>query len=187
MPLSKKTVFISRLALLVSLTLVIQVLGLPQPITGPLINMLLFLTTTLLGWIAGVILGCLTPLTAVIRGQLPAVLTPLVPFIALANAILVLAYFLVYFKILKHINLSNWLKTIIAIVFAAFAKYLFFTLTIKFIFPYLINFSISNNVAIVLMTPQLLTALVGGVLFLILLNILKRAEIWTESPMKNHD
>lgn len=98
MPLSKKTIFISRLALLVSLSLAIQVAGLPQPITGPLINMLLFLTAAMLGWIAGVILGCLTPLAALIRGQLPAVLAPLVPFIATANAILVLVYFLVYYQ-----------------------------------------------------------------------------------------
>ena len=123
MPLSNKTLFISRLALLISLALVIQIVGLPQPITGPLINMLLFLTVTILGWIAGVILGCLTPLAALIRGQLPAVLAPLVPFIAVANAILVLIYSLVYYKILKNINLISWLKIIVAIVLAALAKY----------------------------------------------------------------
>jgi len=181
MPFSKKTLFISRLALLIALTMVIQIAGFPQPITGPLINMLLFITTTLLGWIAGVILGSLTPLIAVIRGQLPAVLFPLVPFIAIANIILVLAYFLIYYKILKHTNLLSWLKIVIAIVFAAVAKYLFFILTIKIIFPYIVNFSIPDNVAIILMTPQLITALIGGVLFLILLNILNRAGLWRES------
>jgi len=180
MLLSKKTIFISRLALLVSLSLVIQVAGLPQPITGPLINMFLFLTTSILGWIAGVILGCLTPLIAIIRGQLPAVLAPLVPFIATANAILVLVYFLIYYKVLKHTNLLIWLKIIIAFVFSALAKYLFFIFTIKIVFPYLVNYSIPHNAAIILMTPQLFTALIGGVLFLIFLNVLNRAGLWRD-------
>jgi hypothetical protein len=181
MPLSKRSLFISRLALLISLTLVIQIAGFPQPITGPLINMLLFITVTLLGWIAGAILGCLTPLIALIRGQLPAMLAPLVPFIAIANTILVLVYFLIYSQILKRTNLVKWLKIIIAVIFAAIAKYLFFILTVKIIFPLIVNFSLPDNVVIILMTPQLLTALVGGVLFLILLNILNRSGLWHES------
>ena len=180
MPLSKKTLFISRLALLISLTVVIQIAGLPQPITGLLINMLLFVTATMLGWIAGVILGCLTPLAALIRGQLPAVLAPLVPFIAAANAILVLAYYFIYYKLLKNTHQLYWLKIIIAIIFAALAKYLFFIFTIKIIFPYLVNFSIPQNVAVILMTPQLFTALIGGVLFLIFLNVLNRTGLWRE-------
>lgn len=180
MPLSTKTLFISRLALLISLTAVVQIAGFPQPITGPLINMLLFITVALLGWIAGAILGCLTPLSALIRGQLPAVLAPLVPFIAVANTILVLVYFSIYYILLKHANLVKWLKIIIAVIFAALAKYFFFLLTIKIIFPYIANFSIPDNVAIILMTPQLFTALIGGVLFLILLNILSRAGLWRE-------
>jgi len=182
MPLSKKTLFISRLALLIALTTVIQIAGFPQPITGPLINMLLFITVTLLGWIAGAILGCLTPLIALIRGQLPALLAPLVPFIAVANTVLVLVYFLIYYLILKHANFVKWLKIIIAVIFAAVAKYLFFILTVKIIFPYIVNFTIPDNVAIILMTPQLFTALFGGVLFLILLNILSRSGLWRESP-----
>jgi hypothetical protein len=180
MSLSKKTLFISRLALLVSFALVIQVVGLPQPITGPLINMLLFLTTSILGWIAGVMLGCLTPLAALIRGQLPAVLAPLVPFIAVANAALVLVYFLIYYKILKHFKLLNSLKIVIAIVLAALAKYLIFIVTVKIIFPYIIRFSIPDKVAVILMTPQLFTALIGGVLFWILLKILNRAGLLLE-------
>ena len=181
MPLSKSTVFISRLALLIALTLVIQMGGFPQPITGPLINMLLFLTVMLLGWLAGAILGCLTPLIALIRGQLPAVLAPLVPFIAVANTVLVLIYFLIYFQILKRTNLAKWLKIIIAVFFAAIAKYLFFILTVKIIFPYLVKTTIPNSAAIILMTPQLFTALLGGFLFLILFNILNRAGSWRES------
>ncbi len=181
MPLSIKTLFISRLALLIALTLVIQMAGFPQPITGPLVNMLLFITTSLLGRIAGVLLGGLTPLIAIIRGQLPAVLAPLVPFIAIANAILVLTYFIIYSKILKNTNLVKWLKIIIGVIFAAVAKYLVFILTVKIIFPYIFNITIPENVAIILMTPQLFTALMGGVLFLILLNILNKAGLWSES------
>jgi len=161
--------------------MVIQMAGFPQPITGPLINMLLFITVTLLGWLAGAILGCLTPLIALIRGQLPAVLAPLVPFIAVANTVLVLVYFLIYSQILKRTNLVKWLKIIIAVIFAAVAKYLFFILTVKIIFPFIVNFSIPDDVAIILMTPQLFTALLGGILFLILLNILNRAGLWRES------
>ena len=182
MPISKKTLFISRLGLLISLTVIIQIAGFPQPITGPLINMLLFITTSMLGWIAGVLLGCLTPLTALIRGQLPSVLAPLVPFIAAANAILVLAYYFIYYKLLRHTNHLYSLNIIVAFTCASVAKYLFFILVVKIIFPYIVNISIPDNFAIILMTPQLLTALGGGVLFLIFLNILNRAGLWRKLP-----
>ena len=99
----------------------------------------------------------------------------------MANTVLVLVYFLIYSQILKRANLVKWLKIIIAVAFAAIAKYLFFVLTVKIIFPYLVKSTIPNNVAIILMTPQLVTALLGDVLFLILFNILNRAGLWRES------
>ena len=173
-----KTVFISRLALLVSLTVIVQIAGFPQPITGPLINFLLFITATLLGRIAGMTLGSLTPLIALLRGQLPAVLAPLVPFIAIANSILVLIYYLLNYKTNMQIAFIERLKIYIAIFFAAVAKYLFFVLTVKIIFPIISDISIPERIALVLLTPQLLTALAGGILFIIILKIMNRSGLW---------
>lgn len=185
MKVNNKTVFISRLALLVSLTVIVQIAGFPQPITGPLINFFLFMTATLLGRIAGMTLGSLTPLIALLRGQLPAVLAPLAPIIAVANIILVLVYYWLNYKIIIPIRLFERLKIYSAIILAAVAKYLFFILIVKIIFPQIFNISIPGKIALVLLTPQLLTALAGGILFIIVLKIMNRAGLWRQSYSDN--
>lgn len=178
MLVNHRTLFISRLGLIISLTIIIQIAGFPQPITGPLINAILFITTTLFGSVAGITLGCLTPLIAVIRGQLPTVLAPLVPFIALANAILVLVYYSINYKIMIQTNVIQHFQIYIAIIVSAMCKYLFLASTVKVLFPYVFNFSIPEKVAVLMMTPQLITALIGGLLFLIFFKILNKAGIW---------
>ncbi len=90
--MQKRTLFIARMGIILALTLTLQVAGLPQPVTGPLINAMLLLTAVLFGNVAGVLLGCLTPGLALVRGQLPLALAPMVPFIAVGNALLVFIF-----------------------------------------------------------------------------------------------
>ncbi|MDZ7330808.1 MAG: hypothetical protein ONB13_01020 [candidate division KSB1 bacterium] len=175
MPLSKKNLFISRLSLLVALAMVIQIIGLPQPVTGPLINLILFITATSLNWMAGCLLGSLTPLMALIRGQIPTVLGILVPFIATANVILVSVYCLFHLFLTRFSRLSSSLTLAIAIILAAISKYLFFVITLKFILPLIFHYRIPEPIAFIFMTPQLVTALIGGALFYFLMTILSKS------------
>jgi len=177
MQFSQKTLFISRLASIVTLAIVIQIVGLPQPITGPIINALLFLTTSLIGFYAGITLGCLTPLVAVVRGQLPALLAPVIPFIAIANAILVIVFYAIHYKLKIHRSSLNRLKIYLAIISAAIAKFLFLASAVKLIFPFIFDHSLPEKFAALMMTPQLFTALAGGGLYLLLAKLLTKAGL----------
>ncbi|MDW7680226.1 MAG: ECF transporter S component [bacterium] len=172
MTLSQKSLFISRLALLIALAIVVQMAGLPQPITGPIINALLFTTAAIISAYAGILLGCITPLVALIRGQLPPVLAPLIPVIAVANAILVVTFYVINYKIKTKYRFVSHVKIYLAIIAASITKFLFLTLAVKIIFPMVVGYLLPEKVAALLMTPQLLTALAGGVLFLGILKIL---------------
>jgi len=178
MKFTKKTLFISRLSLLVSLTLIIQIAGFPQPITGPLINAMLLITTSLIGCIGGVTLGCLTPIIAILRGQLPPILASLVPFIAVGNSILVIVFFIVNYRLKIKVNQIRRFQVYFAIFSAAVAKFLFLVSTVKIIFPLILMHQVPQKYITLLMIPQLFTALIGGIIFLTLLKILDKAGIW---------
>lgn len=171
MTIPKKSQFISRLALLIALAIVFQLAGLPQPITGPIINALLFTTSAIIGLYAGILLGSITPLVALIRGQLPPILAPIVPIIAAANALLVLTFYNINYKINSANRFVSRLKVYLAIIIAAVMKFLFLVLAVKIIFPVVFGYLLHEKVAMLFMIPQLFTALAGGILFLGIMKI----------------
>jgi hypothetical protein len=170
-----KTQYITRLVFFITLTLVIELLGLPQLFTGPLINTMLLLTTLVLQPAAGVILGVLTPTVAVLRGQLPPVLLPMVPFIMTANALLVLSFEVIR-NLLKHFvhakpilfSLNAWL----ALTVAAFLKFALLYLSAKLVLPLLLGRNLPGPFLAMMAFPQFLTALTGGVLALVIYSLL---------------
>lgn len=177
----KKTLFISRLSLLIALTLIIQLIGLPQPITGPLVNTMLFITTTLLGMLSGIILGFLTPLVAVLRGELPPILAPMIPFIIAGNVLLVATYALIKNKLSfftkKSQNPVRRIELHLAIVLAAVIKFLFLAFAVKLVLPVILAHAVPDKIALMMTTPQLVTALIGGAFALMIAEILYRAEL----------
>ncbi|AGB41239.1 hypothetical protein Halha_1293 [Halobacteroides halobius DSM 5150] len=156
----KYTKWIARTSILLALTLIIQMMGFPPFITGPLVNMMLFVSTNLVGLLGGVLVGGLTPGIAFLRGILPAPLAPVVPFIILGNIILVSSY---YFA--KRIN------KYLAIAGAAGLKFLVLSWAVSS----LVN--VPNKIAKVMQLPQLLTALTGGLLAIFLLKLLNRTDL----------
>jgi uncharacterized membrane protein len=52
---------LTRTALLLALTIAIQYLALPAPVTGPMVNFMLALSVLLVGTAAGVFVGSVTP------------------------------------------------------------------------------------------------------------------------------
>lgn len=53
----RNTRFLTTTALLLALTVVVQMVGLPQPVTGPLVNAMLFLATFTVGIWGSVVIG----------------------------------------------------------------------------------------------------------------------------------
>jgi hypothetical protein len=178
--MTKRSLFLVRFSSFVAFTAFIQLAGLPQPITGPLINAILFIGVGLMGSGPAILIGIVTPVAALVRGQLPAPLAVMVPFIMLANAVLVVAFNVVR-KMFHAVN-SDWLswRNGVAFVAAAAAKFLFLVVSVRIFLPLFLGKTLPEKLAFVMMTPQLATALVGGVLALLFLKMITRRGLWRE-------
>ena len=66
------TRWLTRTAILLAVALVFQLGGFPQPISGPVINLVLYLAALINGILSGVIIGLFTPFVASLTGILPA-------------------------------------------------------------------------------------------------------------------
>ncbi|HET8560491.1 MAG TPA: hypothetical protein VFL69_08250 [Marmoricola sp.] len=82
----------STFAVLLGASVLAPMLGLPQLLTGTIVNAALLIATVVLGPRAAVSVGILPSLFAVMSGQLPTPLAPLVPFIMIGNALLVVVF-----------------------------------------------------------------------------------------------
>jgi len=161
---SGKTVrWISSTGVLLALTLVIQMLALPQFFTGPLVNAFLLLAAVTAGASSGVVIGLLTPWIAFMRGILPAPLGPLIPFIMVGNAALV-----IIFSLIRRRRDSLVLSGI-AVAVGAVVKYLILSRAVVWVVE------VPPPVAQVMQTPQLITALAGGAIAIALETVLVRS------------
>ena len=166
------SVDIARLSLIIALTLILQAFGLPQPITGPLINAMLFLTGMLFGWLAGSLVGILTPLVAFFRGQLPPVLAPMLPFIAAGNVCLVLIISLV-FRVRLTKSQFSWI-VLIPVGIASAAKFVVLYSGIRVILPAILGKRFPHPLEFMMAVPQFLTAFAGGILFVLLVRLIQK-------------
>jgi hypothetical protein len=153
---------LTRGVLLIATAVAITNLGLPQPITGPLVNALLILTVEWSGVNLAVIVGMVTPVGAALRGILPLPLVVMIPFISLGNAILVSLY-----GLLRPWN--RWL----ALGLAALSKALFLYGTMLVLVARPLHLEMGGkdqsvvmpNAFLTMMSwPQLVTAIAGGLL-----------------------
>jgi len=134
-----------------------------QPITGPIVNATLFLSTALVGVQAGVLVSLFPSLIALSVGLLPSALAVAIPFIITSNVILVLVFHLLKRKFWTAIIASS---------------------VIKFVFLYSTSFIVVNLIAqkpiaqkavALLSWPQLATAIAGGGIAWIVLKSFKKA------------
>jgi hypothetical protein len=137
--------------------------GFPQPITGPLVNTVLYLAASIVGWQGGILIGILTPLVAAMRGILPPPLAPLIPFIALGNSLMVVLFYLLKFK-----------NKIIAIIIASLVKFSILFSAVNLLVQ------VPPAVSQMMSLPQLITALTGGIVALLVMALLKKANIRIE-------
>jgi len=180
--MQKKLNYITHFSTFFALTLVFQMGGFPQPITGPLVNMMLFLTVIHLGLIGGISLGVLTPLIALWRGQLPAVLAPMIPFIMTGNAMLIFVYKVITIKLKIFLKSEkgwqNNTRIAIGLIWGASMKFIVLFIGVKFIVPHIWGIPLPEKLAGMMATPQLVTALVGGMLALPVAQLLRKAGIY---------
>lgn len=172
--MNKNTNNLVRSGLFLAIAIVFQLLGkaLPQIsqfLVGPIVNAVLILTVLVCGVWYGIALGVLTPVLAWLLGQLAAPFGPFVPFIIIGNAIFVIIFYL--FRNQKYGQL-------IGIVLGAFFKFLFLFVSAKFIAKTLslVPAKMLSKLAFAMGLPQLITALIGGLIAVILYSLLKNRK-----------
>lgn len=134
-----------------------------QEITGPIVNAILFIAVIMLGTQNAILVGVFPSTIALSTGLLPALLAPMIPFIIIGNIILVLA-----FDMFRKENF--WL----GVAMAAILKFLFLWATSSIVVDLLLKRELASAVSVMMAWPQLITALIGGVLAYIFLKFIKR-------------
>jgi hypothetical protein len=124
-----------------------------QIITGSIINATLFIATILFGIKGAILVGFLPSLISLSVGLLPLPLMPMISFIIVGNAIMIIT-----FGYLKEKN--YWL----GIILGAFFKFIFLLSSSMIIFNLFFPEKISTAIMTMMSWPQLLTALLGGLL-----------------------
>ncbi len=162
---SMQTKMITRTAMLLALTLVFQIgfRQFAQPVVGPLVNMMLLISVLLVGLPSALMIGILTPMIAFVAGIIGVF--PLIPMIIAGNMLYILAFGWVRTK------LSFKFKDYVSVLLAAVVKFLFLYAAVRTILPLMIV-EVKPPVIATFSLPQLYTALIGGVLALIVYNML---------------
>lgn len=168
---------LTKSALFLAIAIIFQSIGkffpqFSQFFVGPAINAILILTTYICGLWWGVAVGTLTPLLAWLLGQLPPPFGPFIPFIMLGNII-----FIILFGISKkYIKKAG---EYIGIILGAILKYLFLYFSAsKLINVFNLNIpeKVAHKLVIAMGVPQLITALIGGAIALIIIKILQNRK-----------
>lgn len=174
---SQNTHNLARTALFLALTLVIQLTNLPQPLMGPLVNAILLLASVILGPVPAVILGMLTPAIALIRGHLPPFLAVLVPFIALANGSFIMTFVLITRAIPDRSDRMFSISKMTAVGLAGALKTGFLFLSVRVLIPLWLGLDIPQKIALMMTTPQFITAVSGGLIALFLSHLYSKRLI----------
>lgn len=156
---------LARTSVLLALALVFQI-GFNQfgpTIVGPLVNMTLLIAAAVVGSTSAILIGCLTPLMAFVLGI--STFLPVVPFIMVANAILVLTFNLIRKRLIPYGN-------IVAMILAAFLKFAFLAISIRYFVTLFVD-AVKPPMVTLFTLPQLTSALIGGTLALLISHYLK--------------
>jgi len=154
-------------SLMIALALVFQIgfASFAQPVVGPMVNMVLFVTTALISPLAGVVVGIVTPLVAFVVGMMP--LLPLVPIIMIGNSILVVTFGYCYNQ--------SWMKygEYYGLIVAALFKFLFLTTAVQHLLPLLVP-KVPGPIITAMGFNQFITAIIGGIIALVIITGVKQ-------------
>lgn len=146
-----------------------------QFVTGPIVNAVLFVAAVQLGAGNAILIGLFPSVVALVSGLLPAPLAPMIPFIMISNAVMILTFNIIYSSSERgesrslNINSSRQARTITGYWAGVFGgtlfKYAFLYLTSTIVIGLISNHNIALKAAATMMAwPQIVTAVVGGVI-----------------------
>lgn len=173
--MNNKTKWITKTAVMIALLVVLQAVtkGLGQFVTGSCVNFILATTALICGLSSGLTVAVLSPFFAFLFGIGPAFL-PIVPGICAGNAVLVLV---LWFILKKNDPKTGIARKALAIICGAVLKFALLNLLVtKVILPMLpLNEKQVTVLSASFAWPQLVTALIGSILAVLLWPRLKKA------------
>lgn len=165
----QRTLWVTRTGVLIALLVVLQwsTSALGQYVTGSCVNAVLAIAALGAGVWSGVAVALLSPFCAKLFGIGPQ-LIQIIPAIAVGNLVFVLV---LHFLCRK--------QKVLGLIAAAAAKFLtLYLLVVKFIVPMLAANLKPQQIAtfsVMFSYPQLITALIGGAVALVIVPVLKRS------------
>jgi hypothetical protein len=181
MKTNKWLLLIVQTALLLALTLIFQTYvrelvpaGIINTlVVGSLVNLCLYVASGTVGWRGSTVISVLTPVVAALMGHLP---TPvLIPFVAAGNVVLCLAFELIAQK--KDTGIAPWIA--VGVSAAAKTAVLYALVVWIFVGMMLPGTGLPSKIGAVLSLnfswPQLVTALIGGIVAMPVISAVKKA------------
>jgi len=124
-----------------------------QLLTGTIVNASLLVAVMLLGLRGAAVLAFMPSVISLFTGLLSPAMAPMVPFIIMSNIILI-----TMFSMLKEKN--YWMGAISG----AILKFAFLSLTSSFVIGLFVKPEVAAKIAVMMSWPQLVTALLGGII-----------------------
>ena len=168
MTIRRNVLWITQTAVFTAMLVTMQIVTAPlgnQFVTGSVVNLIIIISLLVCGPATGIVVGIISPVCVSLLGFGPA-FPPIVPFIAIGNAVFVLAWVLLM-KLIdpdKPDNRNTIVKYFI-VAAAALIKFLALYLTIvKFAVPFLLDLNEAQSAVLGLAFsyPQIITAIIGG-------------------------
>ena len=140
-----------------------------QWLTGSIVNAVLIIVLFMVGVRSALVLCLIPSLMALAGGLISPVLAPIIPFIMMANVMLVLTVDRVYYYFKNDLK-GYW----VGLVVGAILKFAFLYFSLNIISKLLIKQELMAKVAQMMSWPQLATAITGGFIAWIFLKKIKR-------------
>ncbi len=129
-----------------------------QPLAGPLVNAVFFLSLYFLKLRDSLILAAFPSLTALAVGLLPLQAMAIIPYIIFSNFILIVTF--------NYLRNKNYFLGVFT---ASLIKFLFLFLASNVLFTVFFQKQISQKLASMMSIPQFITAIIGGIIAYIIL------------------
>ncbi|MCL2564711.1 MAG: hypothetical protein FWE24_02725 [Defluviitaleaceae bacterium] len=172
MNISNRVLWITRTGIMIALLIVSQAVTAPmgnQFITGSLVNLMLFVSTMMFGLPSGLAVAIISPFFASLFGIGPA-FPIIIPFIGLGNAALVVVWHFI------ANNRDNIVYRVIGVIAGAVAKFaVLYVGIVMVVAPLILELPPQAPIYVMFSFPQLITALIGGAIALVIYPILKKA------------
>ena len=160
--LNKTLLRSSQFALVLALILFAPLIG-NQFVTGTIVNASLLASVVIFG-LPGALLLCFIPsVVSLFTGLLPWVMAPMIPFIIMGNILLVWV-----FDLLRRRNFF------LGVVPGALLKFSFLFLTSSYLIHFFVKEAVASKIAAMMSWPQLVTALLGGLVAYAIINKMQK-------------